>query len=135
MNRFLSTVVLLTMAGCGSGTDVELTMADVAGSYEATTLTTTSGSTTDHLAQGSEIAIVLMENGTTTGRMFIVGGDEDGGDYDVDLTGTWSLSGRTVEFSHDADTFLRDMPFAYSDGRLSGTAVFGTEVEAVLTRQ
>lgn len=136
MRRLLPILAVLALAGgCDSGTDVDLTMADVAGTYVATTLTSTDGATTDHLAEGSEITIVLSEAGTTTGRMFIVGGEEDGSDYDVDLTGTWSLDGTTVEFSHAADTFLRDMPFTYSGGRLSGTATFGVAVEAVLTRQ
>ena len=42
---------------------------------------------------GSTVAITLATNGTTTGRLFVPGGADDGSDLDGDLAGTWTLSG------------------------------------------
>lgn len=51
-------------------------------------------------------------------------------------SGTWSLEGNVVEFSHEADTFLRDMAFQFEDGRLSGDETFGdVRVRIVMERR
>lgn len=43
---------------------------DVAGSYSATTFTTTNGgSTKDQVVGGASLALTLADNGTTTGRL------------------------------------------------------------------
>ena len=39
------------------------------------------------------------------------GGDEDGGDLDEDLTGTWTLTGQTVTFNQTAETFIKEAEF------------------------
>lgn len=140
-----SLAVLLAAASLSACSDsvapsAEPTMQMVAGLYQASesfgalSLTTTAdGHTIDWIAAGTSILLELNSDGTTTGRLFIPGGDEDGGDLDADLTGTWTLSGGTVRLSHAADTFLRDMDFTFRDSRLEGEETFGeVTVSAVL---
>lgn len=139
MKRFLLLLLILAVAqaACDSGTDPDPTMADVAGTYAATELVTTSGGTsTDQLAEGAEVTITLATDATTRGTLFVPGGNEDGSDYTASLEGTWSLTSNTVTFDHDAETFLRNMFFTYEDDRLSADAVFGTtQILVTLTRQ
>lgn len=123
--------------GPRQGIEGPATIEDVAGSYSAIVFETTAdGSTTDQLAAGASISLVLAADGTTTGQLFVPGGAEDGRDFVTDLAGTWSLSDSEVTLDHPADTFLRDMTFSYSDGTLSGTAAFsGVQIAVVLRRQ
>ena len=107
-------------------------MAQVAGhyvigeEYGATELTTTDqGETTDWLVLGAEVEMNLTVDGTTTGRLFVPGADEDGGDFVADLSGRWTLRGDTVRFDHTADTFIRDTPFLVQGMRLVGEERFG----------
>jgi hypothetical protein len=114
-------------------------VADVAGTYQATTFTTRSQSsqaTTDQLAQGATLTIVLDTTRATTGRLFVPVGDENGNDLDASMAGTWALSHDSVGFSQAADTFVRDMPFVFANGALTGEGTFsGTVVRVVLTKQ
>ena len=150
MKRLMAMAVLATTAGLGAcddgGTvDVDPTVAIVAGSYTAegnfgtivfTTTTAGSPEVTDWLAQGGSLTMTLNEDGTTAGRLFVPGADEDGGDFDEDLTGTWSLSDGVVTFDQPADTFIRDMAFEYADGRLNGEETFGdTTIRVILQRR
>ena len=107
------------------------------GNFGAFRLVTTDGEgTIDWLEAGASITLRLNADRTTSGELFIPGGDEDGNDYTADLTGTWSLNGNTVEFEHESDTFLRDMPFTVHRDRLEGDETFGeTRVEVTLQRQ
>jgi hypothetical protein len=135
------------LAACGGDTTgpdpQQAAMQKVAGhyvasqSYGALSFTTTaSGETIDWLAVGGSLEIDLAADGTTTGRVFVPGGDEDGSDWEADLKGTWTLAGSTIRFSHKADTFVRDMPFTVRDGRLDGDQTFGgTRVRVVLARR
>jgi hypothetical protein len=68
--------------------------------------------------------MTLASDGSTTGRLFIPGGAEDGGDLDEDLVGTWTLAGSTINFNQIADTFIRDVEFAVG---LTGTGTFEDE--------
>jgi hypothetical protein len=128
----LAAASLTLLPGCSD----TLTVDDLAGSYSATTFTTReAGATTDWLAAGAFINLTLTATGNTTGRVFVPGGNEDGSDFDADLTGTWALAGSQVTFQHSADTFLRDMSFAVDAGRLTGEATFsGVTVRVVLER-
>lgn len=134
--KAVSAVVAVVVVACDA-TGPTPTMADVAGEYVATRLVTVAGEVeTDRLAGGAEVTLTLDADGTTSGRLFVPGGDEDGSDYDVPLTGTWALAQYTVTLEHPADTFLRDMSFIYADGRLEGSETFMDErVEITLTRQ
>jgi hypothetical protein len=106
----------------------------VAGSYTAISLTASSSvGTTDLLALGSTVDITLAVDGTTSGRLFVPGGAEDGGDLDVDLAGTWTLSGTTVGFDQEGDSFIPDVAFTAGRNQLNGEGTFsGTIIRLVL---
>jgi hypothetical protein len=133
--RFLTTAATTVCLACGDDPFVP-SLNNVAGTYTATTFTTTSaGVTTDQLAAGSSFTITLELDGTTAGRLFVSGGDEGGGDLDADMAGTWTLPGSTVEFAQTADTFVRDTPFTALRNRLRGEATFsGTTIRVTLTK-
>ena len=137
--RALVAVVVLAIMGtaaCGENAAPEMPMGnndppgtqEVAGSYSATVFTVTEGgTTTDLLAQGASIDLLLKTDGQTSGRLFVPGGNEDGSDLDADLTGTWSISGSSVNLTQTADTFLRDMTFVVgNDNTLEGEETFGS---------
>lgn len=113
------------------------TMENMAGSYHATSFTVQQGAAPAEnvLADGSLLDLTLIAAGTTSGRLFVPGGAEGGGDFDADLTGTWTLLGTAVTFDHVADTFVRDMPFTAKVGQLTGEATFGgATIRVVLER-
>jgi hypothetical protein len=129
-------LLLLTLS-CGGDDPFSPTVENVAGSYEATSLTgTQSGVTVNLLSLGASVEMVLNVNGTTTGRVFAPGLDQGGQDLDVDLAGTWTLQGQTVTFSQAGDTFIRDVPFTVGRNRLQGEDTFsGVLVRLTLTKQ
>ncbi len=104
--------------------------------YQASVLTVTeNGVTTDLLANGAVLNMMLSDDGGTTGRLFAPGADEGGGDLDVSLDGTWTETNGVVHFTQSADTFIRDIPFTLSGNLLSGTFTEpGLEVRAVLVK-
>jgi hypothetical protein len=120
----MATIVML---GCGDGAAPGgLTMADVAGAYQATTFEReTIDGTVDQLGLGALIQVNLAASGTATGRIFIPSSAEGEADFDADLQGTWTLSGPVVRLIHAADTFLRDIAFLFTDGQLSGERTSG----------
>ena len=132
--RALSLVLLL--GSCGGEESFSPTVDNVSGSYSAQTFTvTTGGSTTNLLALGSTVDLTLGADGTTTGRLFVPEGGEGGEDLDVDLVGTWTLTGSTVAFEQAGDTFIRDVEFTAGRNRLSGEADFsGTVIRLVLNK-
>lgn len=117
---------------------------EVVGDYEATLFEVTiDGLTVDLLEEGAELTLSLAADGSTTGQLFVPeGGEEEGEDLDVALDGTWTFDeeAATVEFSQDADTFVRDVTFqaVRADGgiRLDGEETFDEETVTVqLTQQ
>ncbi|MEX2531753.1 MAG: hypothetical protein WD960_13375 [Gemmatimonadota bacterium] len=141
----LTATVVLGACDDEGVTTVDASMAVVAGSYMAegnfgaiTFTLTEAGSTevVDLLEAGSSLVIHLREDGTTSGRLFVVGGDDDGSDFDADLTGTWTLQNGIVSFQHEADTFIRDAPFDYDGGVLSSEETFSdATIRVVLQRR
>lgn len=114
----------LALTACGDS--FSPTTETVAGSYTASSFTVTSlAGTSDLLASGATASVNLASDGTTTGRLFVPGGSENGEDLDEDLTGTWTLSGSTVTFNQTADTFIRDVEFTATRNRLSSEGTFG----------
>ncbi len=117
-------VIATTLSACDDGVGPEVEA--VAGSYEATVFTVTiDGTTTDVLADGGSLELDLGTDRTVTGRLFIPGGDEGGGDLDASMAGTWSLASDVVTFDHPVDTFVRDMDFRVEQNRLIGEETFG----------
>lgn len=138
----LAAVILL--AACSDDPEgPDLTTADLVGEYAAEAgvagavfSTTEAGETVDWLTRGGSLTITLEATNTTEGHLFVPEAEEDGSDFEANLAGTWTLSGDTVRFSHNADTFVRDMPFVYRDGRLEGERTFDeTLVRVVLVKR
>jgi hypothetical protein len=137
MIRRLSVLgVAVALGACGGEDSFSPTVETVAGSYSARSFTLTSSvGTTDLLALGSTVAITLAPDGTTSGRLFVPGGAEDGSDLDLDLVGTWTLTGNSVTFNQAADSFIRDVEFTADRNRLTGEGTFtGTTIGLVLSK-
>ena len=140
----LFVAIALAVPACSSDpadpTPEPLTAAELLGAYTATTFTVDFGSGPENmLSGGASIQITLQANGETTERVFAPDAGEEGGDFDESLAGTWILQGVIVELDHDADTFLRDMPFTATKGggvvRLGGSKNFGDEtIHVVLVK-
>lgn len=132
----LLTTAILLLPACGDETPFSPTPENVAGSYQATTLTATQAGITLNLLQlGSSISLVMNQDGTTSGRLLAPGQGDNGEDIDADLTGTWTLQGSTVTFDQPGDTFIRDVPFSVSHNRLSAEGIFdGNTIAVVLTK-
>jgi hypothetical protein len=140
--RFITLVALVGALGCaGDGVGPSATgmedrpTVDVAGSYGAKTIMTTrDGVTTDQIAAGVTLTLVLSSRGTTSGEL-LVPASAGGTGVPVDLTGTWELAGTTVRFIQAAETFLGRIPFVVSPRQLAGEATIGgTAFQVVLTR-
>jgi hypothetical protein len=125
--------LVLSLAACG---DKGVTSpSDLAGTYIATQLTTTTGGvTTNQLAAGASVTLVLAADGRTTGRLFVPASTSPA--VDQSLTGTWSIVNNDIDLNSTADTFLRDMLFRVSGNTLVGDQTFGaTRIQIVLTKQ
>lgn len=123
-SRFAPAALVLLLA-CGGSDSFTPTEETVAGAYEATAFTVTSGAgTTDLLGAGATVDATLAPDGTTSGRLFVPGADEDGSDLDEDLTGTWTLAGQTVTFDQTADTFIGEAEFIAGNNTLTAEGTF-----------
>lgn len=117
---------LVCLFACGGGDGFTPTEETVAGTYEASAFTVTSGAgTTDLLAIGGTVDVTLAPDGTTSGRLFLPGGEEDGSDLDQDLTGTWTLADQTVTFEPTSDTFIGEVEFLAGRNTLTGEGPVG----------
>jgi hypothetical protein len=126
----------ITLAACGAGDNFSPSVENVSGAYTASSFTVTGTSgTTNLLAAGATVSITLAANETTSGRLFVPGGAEDGSDLDADLSGAWSLKGSKVKFTHAADTFIRDVEFLATESQLTGEGTFGdVTIRLMLTK-
>jgi hypothetical protein len=124
--RRLGTLLALILVACGDGTPFSPSVDTVSGSYHATTLlaTTPLSGSTDYLLQGGSLILDLASDGRSSGRLFVPGAGEGGTDADVDLAGTWELSGSRVILTQNGDTFLRDLPFTATRNRLTADTTF-----------
>lgn len=134
--RCVPSILLAGALALGCSDSTAPTVQEVARTYAAAgtnpadrrgSLTTTdvaTGQTVDWLAQGATITLTLRIDGTTTGHIFVPIPASMDGPLDADLTGTWTLDGSTVQLSHPADTFLRDMPLQVNGSSLVGDATF-----------
>jgi hypothetical protein len=116
----------VALAGCGGNDNpFSPTVANVAGTYNATLFSaTTSAGMVNLLSLGATVHVVLNPDGTTTGHIFVPDLGQEDGPVDADLTGTWTLSGSTVTFSQSADTFIRDVEFTASQNSLESEGTF-----------
>ncbi|HET7621753.1 MAG TPA: hypothetical protein VFK39_07625 [Gemmatimonadaceae bacterium] len=127
---------LLVATACGSDKTTGPATKDVAGSYDATVFTASAlGTTHDMLAAGASIHLVLSEDGTCSGHLFVPASDFTGEEVDEDLAGTWTLDGTTVTLTQSADTFLRDVQLTVNGAQLTGSqTIQGVTVHVVLER-
>ena len=127
----------VALAGCGGDDNpFSPTVANVAGTYNATLFTATNSTgTLNLLSLGATVHVVLNPDGTTTGHLFVPDLGQEDGELDADLTGTWTLSGSTVTFSQTADTFIRDVEFTASQNSLESEGTFdGTTLHLALAK-
>jgi hypothetical protein len=104
-------------------------VAEVVGSYTAVTFTTHAGGMlTDHLALGSRMELLLRADGTSAGMLLMPDRAAGGQCFNVNLAGTWTLNGDSVEFESTVNTFVRDMTFVFENDRLEGEQIFGEAV-------
>jgi hypothetical protein len=132
--QLVALACLLGVLACGDS--FSPSTSTVAGTYAASELwSTTGGIRTNRIAGGAILTITLAPNGTTTGRLFVPGGNENGSDLDVSMAGTWTLSGDQVTFTQGADTFVRDMSLTATEDQLAGDETFSsTRIEVTLHR-
>jgi hypothetical protein len=136
LSRIALLVVPTFLAASACGDPEAPTFDEVVGTYEATLFTTRIGvATVDQLEAGASITLVLAPDGSTTGRLFVPEGNEDGSDFDASLAGTWLLNDRTVTLDHATDTFMRDMSYRADGTRLTGEETFGdVRISVVLSK-
>ena len=79
----------------------------------------------DMIAEGASLVLGIHPNGATSGRIFIPANFEGVPDFDEDLTGTWRIEGGQIHLEHEADTFLRELPFELDDERLVADDLVG----------
>jgi hypothetical protein len=140
MRSVISRLFLLALAvsaiACGDDDSFSPTVETVAGSYTASTFTLSSPvGTINLLGAGATVTVDLARDGTTTGRLFVPGGNTDGSDLDDDLAGTWSLTDSTVTFQQSSSTIIPDLEFIASANRLTAEGSFsGGTLRLVLTK-
>jgi hypothetical protein len=104
--------------------------ASVEGTYSATTVTLAeAGGSTDLLAEGVVISLVLTAGGTTTGSMTVPAAYSESGEEEIlSLNGTYTYDATTgiATLAHAADTFLRDTTWHAKGTQLKGTFDGGT---------
>jgi len=126
----LGTAVIMTACGDSVGPE------SVAGTYVATSFTLAGATNADVLAEGGSITTTLTASGTTTGTMFIPAALNEGVDLTADLTGTFTINGQALRFSHTVNTFLRDITWIIEPMQLRGSGALGpSTVSVVLTLQ
>jgi hypothetical protein len=114
-----SVLALALVSACSddpAGLD-EIAREEIVGAYAATTFTARSGNTTvDLLSGGASLDVTLLEDGTTTGRLFVPAALAGGTAFDQSLVGTFEFddSNNEVTFDHAADTFVKDVTFTAS---------------------
>lgn len=134
--RFVALAIALLLPSCGGSDAFSPTVEGVSGSYSAGVFTATSAAgSINLLALGSSVEVTLASNGTTTGRLFVPGGNGAGGDLDQDLSGTWTLAGDTVTFNPSGPSVIQNAQFAVGRGQLTGDGSFaGQTLHLVLDK-
>ncbi len=133
---FAVAAVMGSLAACGD--DGLIDPNPIAGAYTATTFRVTPAgqSEIDVLTQGGALVIAIGVDNTTAGTLnlpAVVTGDEA---LQASMAGTAELNGSGVQFDQTADTFVRDLNWAFTNNTISVTnqSVGGASFTIVLTR-
>ena len=119
MTRTLALAGCLLAAACGDDDPASPTREEVAGTYEATTLTITqAGVAVDLLDEGAFVDLELTATGEAFGHIFVPEGGEGGGDFDESLDGVYRISGQQVLLDVSGDVFLNDVGLRVSGDQL-----------------
>ena len=137
LRLFAALCCVALIAACGEGGSSTTGIsggsaypATVDGTYSATTVTLTeTGGSTDLIAEGAAISLVLTPGGATTGTMTVPAAYSESGEEEIlSLAGTYTYDDATgiATFAHAADTFIRDTEWHAKGTRLTGTFDGGT---------
>ncbi len=109
----------------------------LAGNYTATYFRVTESGATevDVLANNGRLVINIAENNTTTGSLILPSNVQGG--LTASMAGTANLSGSTVTFQQNEDTFVRDLSWTLTNNGLTVSDQLhqGTLYTITLTRQ
>lgn len=108
-------------------------IAQVAGSYRATTFTATSALGTENVLQtGGSLTAQFATSGAVTGHVMIPSEA-----VDEDFVGTWKIENGEVEIEDvPSDIFVEDLSFRIAGTTLVADDTFdGVRVQVVLTKQ
>jgi hypothetical protein len=132
VKRISSLLAVVALVACSDA--FKPTTENVSGDYQLQSFTTDSaGVHKDWVAAGAALELLLSPLGDVIGGLQI---PLDTTIFLANLAGTWQMSGKTVHFTQDADTFVRDMDWIADKDRLSGDETFGgVRVRVVLKRQ
>ena len=137
LRLFVALICVALVAACGEGDSSTTGIsggsaypATVDGTYSATTVTLTeAGGSTDLIAEGAAISLVLTPGGATTGTMTVPAAYSESGEEEIlSLLGTYTYDATTgvAGFAHAADTFIRDTEWHAKGTLLTGTFDGGT---------
>jgi hypothetical protein len=99
----------VAMLGCSD--IVSLREDGPVGTYAAIILVMTDNSVpTNVLAGGGSLAMNLASDGTTIGRLHMIGSGSYPA-FDADLAGTWTRNGDEIDFTQASNTFVSQMTF------------------------
>ena len=133
--------LIITGSALACSRDTTSPVDPVAGDYTATSFVTTptGGPSTDQLAAGSTVNLVLDADYVTAGHLHIAASGSTPAS-DTDMVGTWTHIGNAVDLNQPLDSFMRDMIFLIdksSDGTMTlvgDQIIGGTRIQLTLTR-
>ena len=133
----IPSLLVVAVAAVACSDAFQPTAQNVSGIYELQTFTTdTAGFSKDWVAGGASLELILTPLGDVAGHLTIPGAPTDTSIFIADMIGSWTLTGTTVQFSQQADSFVRDMDWIADKDRLSADKTFGAvRVRVVLKRQ
>ncbi len=129
MQKLTSFLAVAVVAAVACSDAFKPTTENVTGDYQLESFTTDSaGVHKDWVAAGASMEVLLTPLGDVIGQLI--------GPLDTaSMLGTWELTGTTVHFTQDADTFVRDVDWIASERHLSGDETFGiVRVRVVLKK-
>jgi hypothetical protein len=134
LHRLCRALLVVAVAGPSLGACHDDT---VVGTYDAVTFLygPAGGASQDVLAAGGSIHLSIATDMRTGGSMVIPASVNGGVATSVSLLGTAANVGGVVRLNLSADSFLRDIDFAFDGSSLSGSGTFsGTTVVVKLSK-